>query len=56
MHRWHAEINPQHTMLRGGAQGADGGAQLADAVDCVMAASRGFSEDQLSKPVPGRRF
>lgn len=43
MRRWHAEIIPQHTMLRG-------------AVECVVAATRGFSEDQLSKSVPGRRF
>lgn len=43
MRRWHAEINPQHTMLRG-------------SVDCVVAAARGISEDQPSKPVPGRRL
>ena len=42
MRRWHAEINPQHTMLRG-------------SIDCVIAATRRSSEDQLSKPVPGRR-
>ena len=42
MRRWYAEINPQQTMLRG-------------SVDCVVAATRGCSEDQLSKPVPGRR-
>jgi hypothetical protein len=43
MRRWHAEINPQHTMLRG-------------SVDCAVAATSGASEKQLSKPVPGRRF
>jgi hypothetical protein len=42
MRRWHAEINPQHTMLRG-------------SVDCAVAANRGGSEGPLSKPEPGRR-
>ena len=42
MRRRHAEINPRHTTLRG-------------SVDCVIAAFRGFSEDQHSKPGPGRR-
>lgn len=42
MRRWYAEISPQHTMLRG-------------SVDCAVAANRGVSEDQCSKPVPGRR-
>ncbi len=43
MRRWHAQINPQHAMLRG-------------SIGCAVAATRGFSEDQLSKPVPGRRL
>jgi hypothetical protein len=43
MRRWHAEINPQHTMLRGSA-------------GCAVMTVPGFSEYQLSKPVPGRRL
>jgi hypothetical protein len=43
MRRWHADINPQHTTLRG-------------SVDCAVAVTRDFSEHQLSKPVPGRRL
>ena len=42
MRRWPAEINPQHAMLRGMA-------------GCPVMTIRGISEDQLSKPVPGRR-
>jgi len=42
MRRWHAEINPQHAMLRGSA-------------GCAVMTVPGFSEDQLSKPVSGRR-
>ena len=40
MRRWHAEINAQHTMLRGSA-------------GCAVTTVPGFSED---KPVPGRRL
>jgi len=43
MRRWHAETNPQHAVLPGSA-------------GCVVMTGPGFSEDQLSKPVPGRRF
>lgn len=42
MYRWHAEINPQHTVLRGSA-------------GCAVMTASEPSEDQLSKPVPGRR-
>jgi hypothetical protein len=42
MRCWHAETNPQHTLLRG-------------SVCCAVMTAPGFSEDQLSKPVPGRR-
>ena len=42
MRRWYAEINPQHTMLRGSA-------------GCAVMTVPGFSEDQLSKPESGRR-
>lgn len=42
MNRRHAEINPQHTMLRGSA-------------GCVVMTVTKLSEDQLSKLVPGRR-
>jgi len=43
MRRWHAEINPQHIVLRGSAE-------------CAVMTAPGFSEDRLSKPVPGRRL
>ena len=39
---WHTAIDPQHAMLRGSA-------------GCAVVAARGLSEDQLNKPVPGRR-
>ena len=43
MRRWPAEINPQHTMLRGSA-------------GCAVMPDSGLSEDQLSKPASGRRL
>lgn len=42
MNRWYADRNPQHIVLTGSAT-------------CAFGTTRRVSEDQASKPAPGRR-